>query len=53
MDRRQFLNQSILPLVASASVDEQAGDAGQVGLKEKFLGCIAGCHVGSALKGPV
>jgi ADP-ribosylglycohydrolase len=59
MDRRQFLNQSILPLVASAtpglataSVDEQAGGPGQVGLKEKFLGCIAGCHVGSALKGP-
>jgi len=37
---------------ATPSTDEQAGAGGQAGLKEKFFGCIAGCHVGSALKGP-
>jgi ADP-ribosylglycohydrolase len=59
MDRRQFLQRSILPLAAAAtpgsaiaSADGQAGEGGQVSLKDKFFGCIAGCHVGSALKGP-
>ncbi|HYW44636.1 MAG TPA: ADP-ribosylglycohydrolase family protein [Bryobacteraceae bacterium] len=59
MDRRQFLHRSILPVVACAapgsampSLDESAEGVGQVGLKDKFFGCIAGCHVGSALKGP-
>jgi ADP-ribosylglycohydrolase len=59
MDRRQFLHQTaLLPSAAyavsssaAASPDGQAGGS-EVSLREKFFGCIAGAHVGSALKGP-
>ena len=55
--RRSFLLGS---LAASAAVSaarisaaETKSDAGQVGLREKFFGCIAGCHIGSAMGAPV
>jgi ADP-ribosylglycohydrolase len=59
MDRRQFLYQSALipaaAYAASSSATESSGGQGggnHVSLREKFFGCIAGAHVGSALKGP-
>ena len=58
MDRRQFLHQTaIMPAAAyavsssaAAPPEGQGGDG--ISLREKFFGCIAGAHVGSALKGP-
>lgn len=59
MDRRHFLHSSILFPAASYVASQSAGAspagpaaADAVSLREKFFGCIAGCHVGSALKGP-
>ena len=59
MDRRQFLHQTaLMPAAAyAASSSAEASPAGQggggnVSLREKLFGCIAGLHVGSALKGP-
>src|ERR1017187_1079514 len=59
MDRRQFLHNTVLLPAASYVASQSAGaspggpaGADTVGLREKFFGCIAGCHVGSALKGP-
>lgn len=59
MDRRQFLyNTALMPAAAYAASDSataspaaEAG-GGSISLREKFFGCIAGLHVGSALKGP-
>jgi ADP-ribosylglycohydrolase len=59
MDRRQFLHQTaLMPAAAYAASSSAAaspagqGGGGNVSLREKFFGCIAGLHVGSALKGP-
>jgi ADP-ribosylglycohydrolase len=59
MDRRQFLHQTALvPAAAYAASSSAAGSpngqgaGSQVSLREKFFGCIAGAHVGSAIKGP-
>ena len=55
MDRREFLCQTtMLSAAAGAAYGAAAGTegAGQVSLRDKFFGCIAGLHVGSALKGP-
>jgi ADP-ribosylglycohydrolase len=59
MDRRQFLHQTaLMPAAAYATSSSAAappagqGGGGNVSLREKFFGCIAGLHVGSALKGP-
>jgi len=56
MDRRQFCNEHFafsncrMPGPAIASADGSRRGR-QVSLR-KVLRCIAGCHVGSALKGP-
>jgi len=60
-DRREFLKAGALAAVAAAlnsaaSPAENAAQAGQpsgVTLREKFFGCIAGCHIGSAMGAPV
>ncbi len=54
MHRRQFLRQTgILSAAACAEADANAAaDPVDIALHEKFFGCIAGLHVGSALKGP-
>ena len=62
MNRRSFLGGTLATAaVASTSRDLQAAEplpgprptAGQPSLDEKFLGCIAGCHIGSAMGAPV
>jgi ADP-ribosylglycohydrolase len=59
MDRRQFLNRSVLAPVAAYAAQGSGmansggqGGPGKVTLREKFFGCIAACHVGSALGAP-
>lgn len=62
VDRRSFLKGAIA-LAATASVhkafaaekqvEEKKTNAGSVNLREKFFGCIAGCHIGSAMGAPV
>ena len=59
MDRRQFLNQAaLMPAAAYAASGPDkpspaaTPDGDTVSLRDKFFGCIAGLHVGSALKGP-
>jgi hypothetical protein len=39
--------------VPNGSAAEQVARTSQVGLREKFFGCIAGCHIGSAMGAPV
>ena len=58
MNRRRFLTNGIaLPAAAyavSSSASQSEGaevGSGKVSLQDKFYGCIAGLHVGSALKG--
>src|SRR5512140_3207730 len=60
--RRSFLG-STLTAVTAVTVSHDAIVAGQSpgaspaadapGLREKFFGCIAGCHIGSAMGAPV
>ena len=60
LNRRRFLQGTgLLPAVAVLAPRTAAGatlqasaSGGTVSLREKFYGCIAGVHVGSALKGP-
>ena len=51
MDRRQFLSRSVLLPAAGAAASPQAPGSAP-GLREKFFGCIVGCHVGSAMGAP-
>ena len=46
MNRRRFISQNLL--LPAAAVAAPAN----VGLREKFFGCIAGCHVGSSMGAP-
>jgi len=39
--------------LAAASAEQTARRPGQVSLRDKFFGCIAGCHIGSAMGAPV
>jgi ADP-ribosylglycohydrolase len=48
MDRRDFLRNSSLAAAAPA-----LPQAGAVSLRDKFFGCIAGCHIGSSMGAPV
>ena len=59
LNRRSFIKQSILAASAGALLAKSSG-AGEkkenkkqqrapVSLREKFFGCIAGCHIGSAM----
>ncbi len=50
MKRRQFLQNGIALSVASAIVRDVP--AAQVSLRDKFYGCIVGCHVGSSMGAP-
>lgn len=59
MDRRDFLHRTaFMPVAAYAASNSGAASpagpagGGSVTLREKIFGCIAGLHVGSALKGP-
>jgi ADP-ribosylglycohydrolase len=45
MDRRDFLRSSSLAAAAPAVQAAQGG----VTLRDKFFGCIAGCHIGSSM----
>jgi len=57
VDRRSFLKQGALAAAAAGAVSKAAGEtetkaaAGgdAVRLREKFFGCIAGCHIGSSM----
>jgi ADP-ribosylglycohydrolase len=59
MNRRRFLaNTALAPFVARASSTPAAAAQGgqatgnHVSLRDKFFGCIAGCHVGSSMGAP-
>jgi ADP-ribosylglycohydrolase len=59
MNRRGFLTGTALaPVVARASSTPAAAAhsgqlaGNQVGLQDKFLGCIVGCHIGSSMGAP-
>jgi len=58
LNRRRFLGNGLaLPLAAAAhgsllAPPGRAAAAGGVGLREKFFGCIAGCHIGSSMGAP-
>ena len=62
LSRRSFLG-SALAAVATVSIGRNTVAAGQspgsnspgdeTSLREKFFGCIAGCHIGSAMGAPV
>ena len=57
VDRRTFLKGGVMAASAVAAASVQASEASKqprakadsVSLREKFFGCIAGCHVGSAM----
>lgn len=62
INRRSFLKQSALismsaEVTAVNSTDvtqsQSAISANAVSLREKFFGCIAGCHIGSSMAAPV
>jgi len=54
MARRSFLRGALITAAAAAGRESLAAGADtrgkdQIGLREKFFGCIAGCHIGSAM----
>ncbi len=55
--RRSFLGGALAATAISAATSPAAESAkastGSVSLQEKFFGCIAGCHIGSAMGAPV
>ncbi len=58
--RRTFLGGALAATAVSTGTGHAADSAGQtkthtggVPLREKFFGCIAGCHIGSAMGAPV
>ncbi|MEN6334378.1 MAG: ADP-ribosylglycohydrolase family protein [Phycisphaerales bacterium] len=55
--RRSFLMGSLAIAGAASAGNGLAagpvGRTGQIGLREKFFGCIVGCHIGSAMGAPV
>lgn len=48
MDRRDFLRNSSLAAAAPAMPAAEG-----VSLRDKFFGCIAGCHIGSSMGAPI
>jgi ADP-ribosylglycohydrolase len=59
MNRRRFLHRGFLlpaaALVARASIEaspSRPAAGAKVSLREKFFGCVVGCHVGSSLGAP-
>ncbi len=60
MDRREFISSSLaVPVAAGFAQDSSkienagAGSSVQPSLREKFFGCIVGCHLGSSMGAPV
>ena len=61
MARRSFLAGTVAAAAAvsagrglgAESAKEARANAGGVSLRDKFFGCIAGCHIGSAMGAPV
>jgi ADP-ribosylglycohydrolase len=58
MARRSFLGGALAATAVSAGVGRATEKppetkGGSVSLREKFFGCIAGCHIGSAMGAPV
>jgi hypothetical protein len=62
IDRRSFLGHGLAALAAAPVLSSVTGLAGEsstarsaadVPLREKFFGCIAGCHIGSSMGAPV
>jgi ADP-ribosylglycohydrolase len=60
MARRSFLGSALAVAAVSAGAGhaaepskESKATTGGVSLREKFFGCIAGCHIGSAMGAPV
>jgi ADP-ribosylglycohydrolase len=55
--RRTFLGSALAATAVAASTNPAAesdnANAGGIRLREKFFGCIAGCHIGSAMGAPV
>ena len=59
--RRSFLKGTLAAAAAAAAPrafaaekpKEKKSGAGPVSLREKFFGCIAGCHIGSAMGAPL
>ena len=55
--RRSFLTAAVAAAgavsvgkgLAAEKAHEKRPDAGGISLREKFFGCIAGCHIGSAM----
>jgi len=60
MARRSFLGGALAAAAVSAGTGhaaepskESKANTGGVSLRDKFFGCIAGCHIGSAMGAPV
>jgi ADP-ribosylglycohydrolase len=62
IDRRSFLGHGLATLAVVPVLSSSTGLAGEsssarpadaVPLREKFFGCIAGCHIGSSMGAPV
>ena len=57
MARRSFLGGALAAATVAAGTSPAAESAkantGGISLQEKFFGCIAGCHIGSAMGAPV
>ncbi len=51
--RRRFLRDSVIAGATAGAVLAHAQTAQGVSLRDKFYGCIAACHIGSAMGAPV
>ena len=51
--RRRFLRDSVIAGATACAVLAHAQTAQSVSLRDKFYGCIAACHIGSAMGAPV
>jgi ADP-ribosylglycohydrolase len=44
---------SVSSVIAAENTTGEKQSTGQISLRDKFFGCIAGCHIGSAMGAPV
>ena len=57
--RRDLLKAGLVASIAATGMPQDgppqgsSSPPGNVSLREKFFGCIAGCHIGSAMAAPV
>jgi ADP-ribosylglycohydrolase len=49
LSRRSFFQASLLLPAAATLHSARAAQQGSVSLRDKFFGCIAGCHIGSSM----